>query len=87
MTDQSNGSTPSSNLPLRKPSGKLKWPPEANGNDTTTTTNRAVSETMKSQKVVVQVQTQSQTTGGQVEEGEAGGNSSPTDKPRLRRKH
>lgn len=82
MNDQSNGSTP-----LRKPSGKLKWPPEANGNDTTTTTNRAVSETMKSQKVVVQVQTQNQTTGGQVEEGEAGGNSSPTDKPRLRRKH
>lgn len=82
MNDQSNGS----NLPLRKPSGKLKWPPEANGNDTTiTTTNRAVSETMKSQKVVVQ--TQNQTTGGQVEEGEAGGNSSPTDKPRLRRKH
>lgn len=85
MNDQSNGSTPSSNLPLRKPSGKLKWPPEANGNDTTTTTNCAVSETMKSQKVVVQ--TQNQTAGGLVEEGEAGGNSSPTDKPRLRRKH
>lgn len=85
VNDQSNGSAPSSNLPLRKPSGKLKWPPEANGNDTTTTTNRSVSETMKSQKVVIQ--TQNQTDGGQVEEEEAGGKSSPTDKPRLRRKH
>ncbi|BFG38516.1 hypothetical protein CerSpe_247900 [Prunus speciosa] len=77
IDDDQQNPPPPSNAPLRKPSGKNKWPPPSsppgtpNGTTTTangtiTTVNRFMSETPRSPKV--QVRVKHQTEGGQVDE-------------------